>query len=106
MSLLLPFAGAGVGTPIPPTQPPFQGDPYIYDIDGPLGTVTGGTVQPNPNQDSVTGSVVGGTVQAGPNQGSATGSVTGGTIQPGPNQGSATGSISGGTVLPSDTNYD
>jgi len=81
-------AGLDGTLPVPPTEPPFIGDAYIYDSAAPIGSVSGGTMQP------------------GPNQSSPIGSVSGGTVQSGPNQSSPTGSVSGGTVLPSETIYD
>lgn len=85
----IPFQlGVSAGVVPPVVTPPYQGDAYYYDSAGGTGSITGGTVQPSPNQDSPIGSV------------------SGGTIQPGPNQNSPTGTITGGTVLPSETIYD
>lgn len=44
------------------TDLPYQGDAYYYDTSGATGSVTGGTVQPGPIQDSPIGSISGGTV--------------------------------------------
>ena len=46
----------------PIVEATYQGDAYSYDGTGPVGSITGGTVQPGPNQDSPTGSITGGTV--------------------------------------------
>lgn len=79
--LLLFLIGSGA-TLTPPADLPFQGDAYYYDSAGGAGSISGGAVQPGPNQGSPTGTVQGGMVQPSPNQSSPTGSVSGGTILP------------------------
>jgi len=61
--LLLLFIGAGISTSIPFVDDSvYHGDAYIYDQAGATGSVTGGTIQPGPDQDSATGSISGGTI--------------------------------------------
>lgn len=61
----IPFQiGIDVGITPPPVELPYQSDAYIYDMASGTGSVSGGTVQPGPNQDSPTGSITGGTVLA------------------------------------------
>lgn len=60
--LLLLLTGYGIVVPPPPAELPYQGDAYYYDSSGGIGSVSGGSVQPGPNQGSPTGSITGGTV--------------------------------------------
>jgi hypothetical protein len=59
----IPFQlGVEVTPTPPPVELPYQGDAYIYDSAGAIGSVTGGTILNGPNQNSATGSISGGTV--------------------------------------------
>lgn len=63
--LLLLLIGGGETTPIPPVDDSaYRGDTYLYDALSGTGSVSGGSVQPGPNQNSPTGSVTGGTILA------------------------------------------
>lgn len=59
----IPFQLGTDASVIPPVAVvPYQGDAYIYDMASGTGSITGGAVQPGPNQSSPTGSITGGTV--------------------------------------------